>query len=755
MVISSPAKARWQDSTWYFFTILFFIVLVFIVGFCFVLQQKQFLLREKSKEIATIANLKTAQLIQWRKDRLAQGSVISNNAMIARSLTNYYSGNDNTTIIQDFRHWLDTIIKAGEYSQGVLFTPNGKIIASDADLHAPLAWHYFNMVAEAVKERRLILSDFHSDIKGDPYEINLAIPIMQPDGTNSRCIAVLVLDIDPHKRLYPLIQSWPTTSATAETLLVMREGNSVLFLNNLRHLKHSATPYRLPLTNTNIPAVRAVLGLEGSAAGTDYRDMEVLSATRIIPGTSWGIVAKIDIREVLSPLSKIIFMVISAGIVVIITMTLGLFLWGLRRKAETLRKLYDIERKYNIELEEAEVILIKSRNYHLKLLEIIPSLIWRSGTDAKCDYFNQTWLDFTGRNLTEELGYGWTAGVHPDDLDKCIATYKEAFQVQRPFVMEYRLRFNDSSYHWINDHGHPYYDPDGVFAGYIGSCFDINAQKIAEAELQSVHANLEQKLLARTADLSEINSLLRQEIEERQRLEQQLLRAKRLEAIGQIAGGVAHEVRNPLNAILTITEALFMEKEIASNPEFEPFNLHIKTQVKRLVHLMNDLLDLGRTIPATELRPVPLYKVCCETISLWKNTGTSKNREIVLSSDSDETSIFVRADGHKLQQVLFNLLENAGHHTRDNSTIMIRLTSNNNGMAVFQVIDHGTGIPEDNLTHVFDPFFTKRMGGTGLGLALVKHFIESMDGSVQIWNNSASPGCTVEVRIHPCTQESP
>ena len=462
-------------------------------------------------------------------------------------------------------------------------------------------------------------------------------------------------------------------------------------------------------------------------------------------------VAKIDVSEVMAPLSKSIWTVTFAGVVIIATMILGVFLWCNSRKAETLRKLFEIEQKHNVELKTSENNLIKSRDYHIKLLEIFPSLIWKSNTSASCDYFNQTWLAFTGRTLEQELGAGWTNGVHPEDLDQCFATYMEAFRAQRPFEMEYRLRFNDDSYHWINDNGCPYYDPEGAFAGYIGSCYDINIQKNAEFELQGIHASLEHQIFERTRDLSEANSLLREEMVERKKLEQQLLSAKRLEAIGQIAGGVAHEVRNPLNAILTITEALFREKEIASNPEFEPFIMHIRTQVNRLVQLMNDLLDLGRTIPATDLQPVPLYEVCRETVALWKSSGMAQNKRGLLTSEYDDISILVLADALKLQQVFFNLLENAGHHTPDGSSIMIRLTHNSSdaadNMAVVQVIDQGTGIAEDKLSHVFDPFYTNRKVGTGLGLAIVRHFVENMGGTTQIWNNNPPPGCTVEVRI--------
>ena len=124
------------------------------------------------------------------------------------------------------------------------------------------------------------------------------------------------------------------------------------------------------------------------------------------------------------------------------------------------------------------------RDFPVTLFELFPTLIWRAGTDTKCNYFNQTWLDFTGRSLAEEVGDGWTRGVHSEDFDRCVRTYLEHFAVRTPFEMEYRLRRHDGEYRWIIDAGRPIYDPDGEFAGYIGSCLDITDRRNTEAELR-------------------------------------------------------------------------------------------------------------------------------------------------------------------------------------------------------------------------------------------------------------------------------
>jgi two-component system, LuxR family, sensor kinase FixL len=102
-----------------------------------------------------------------------------------------------------------------------------------------------------------------------------------------------------------------------------------------------------------------------------------------------------------------------------------------------------------------------------------PVLIWMSGVDKLCTFLNKPWLEFTGRSMEQELGNGWTEGVHPDDLQTCLKLYAEAFDAHKPFVMQYRLRRYDGEYRWISDQGVARYDSNGEFSGYIGSCVDV------------------------------------------------------------------------------------------------------------------------------------------------------------------------------------------------------------------------------------------------------------------------------------------
>ena len=122
--------------------------------------------------------------------------------------------------------------------------------------------------------------------------------------------------------------------------------------------------------------------------------------------------------------------------------------------------------------------------FYLTLFEEFPALIWRANTAAECDWFNKTWLEFTGRTMEQEYGNGWAEGVHPDDLRRCVDIWNENFSARTPFVMDYRLRRNDGDYRWIRDYGRPFDGPDGEFHGFIGACYDIQDLRTLTAELE-------------------------------------------------------------------------------------------------------------------------------------------------------------------------------------------------------------------------------------------------------------------------------
>ncbi len=143
------------------------------------------------------------------------------------------------------------------------------------------------------------------------------------------------------------------------------------------------------------------------------------------------------------------------------------------------------------ERKRAEQALRESEQRLWMITDAAPVMVWMSGTDKLCHYFNRSWLEFVGRTLEQERGNGWAENVHPDDLERCMEVYVSAFDAQQPFEMEYRLRHHSGEYRWIFDHGVPRYGPDGSFEGYVGGCLDVHQQKMAEAAQRHLAAIVE------------------------------------------------------------------------------------------------------------------------------------------------------------------------------------------------------------------------------------------------------------------------
>ncbi|NLD99386.1 MAG: GAF domain-containing protein [Fibrobacter sp.] len=225
----------------------------------------------------------------------------------------------------------------------------------------------------------------------------------------------------------------------------------------------------------------------------------------------------------------------------------------------------------------------------------------------------------------------------------------------------------------------------------------------------------------------------------------ELLQAKEMALLGQLTSGVAHEVRNPLNAIWAITEALFLELE--DKQDMIVYKEHIKNQVERLGRLMRDLLDLGRSNVRSERNDFTLKRLCEETIHVWVQDSPEKKSSVVLENDSNSENIIINGDSAKIQQILVNLLDNAFEHSPQNTPISL-ITKIDSGCWIdLSVVDRGCGIDLKIIDRIFEPFFTTRKRGTGLGLSIVRHIVELHKGTIEISNNEQEAGVTAKIRM--------
>ena len=151
-----------------------------------------------------------------------------------------------------------------------------------------------SFIAEALRTKQIIFADFHFDPDEHSICLSLLVPLCESFSRDAAPFGFMVLEIDPYQFLYPLIQTWPTPSKTAETLLVRREGNEVVFLNELRHRKNTALTLRIPISRKDLPAAMATKGKMGMFEGVDYRGVQVFAALTDIPDSPWYLVSKID-----------------------------------------------------------------------------------------------------------------------------------------------------------------------------------------------------------------------------------------------------------------------------------------------------------------------------------------------------------------------------------------------------------------------------------------------------------------------------
>jgi PAS domain S-box-containing protein len=302
-----------------------------VAGYLYTAAERSSFETEARNELAAVADMKVRQLTAWREERLADAKVLQLNPFTARAVRENL---DNGRGRGEIETWIELLMKSYHYTAVSLW---------DRDCRRRLWWPagetaddgQREFIMQAMRGQEPILGDLHRDVLTGAVHMTLAAPLLSTSSPEP--FGALLLKIDPEQFLYPLIQSWPAPSRSAETLLVRREGNDVVFLNELRHRKDTALKLRLPITGTQLPAAKGALGYEGTLEGVDYRGVPVLAAARGVPGSAWFMVAKVDSEEVFAPLRRRVrFIAIFFGLAGL-SLTAGIILLWSRQAAQVLR----------------------------------------------------------------------------------------------------------------------------------------------------------------------------------------------------------------------------------------------------------------------------------------------------------------------------------------------------------------------------------------------------------------------------------
>jgi PAS domain S-box-containing protein len=256
------------------------------------------------RQLASVAELKASELAQWRDERLSDGAFFFKNRGFSSSVRRFLEKPDEPVRRADVQEWLSHEMAGSQYDRILLIDTQGVERISFPDTPESADPHLAQAAAATLKSGQVAFMDFYRGAPGRPVHLCVLVPILgEADARPPLC--VLVLRIDPSSYLYPYIRRWPTPSLTAETLLVRRDGNEVVFLNELRFQENTALTLRFPLGQKTLPAAQAALGKEGVfEGGIDYRGVPVVAALRAIPHSPWFLVVRMDISEVYAPVRE-------------------------------------------------------------------------------------------------------------------------------------------------------------------------------------------------------------------------------------------------------------------------------------------------------------------------------------------------------------------------------------------------------------------------------------------------------------------
>ena len=350
--------------------------------------------------------------------------------------------------------------------------------------------------------------------------------------------------------------------------------------------------------------------------------------------------------------------------------------------------------------------LRESENDYRTLADFSPALIWASGTDRVFNYFNRPWLSFTGRSLEQESRNGWAEGVHPEDFQRLIAAYVEAFDRRASFSLEWRLRRHDGEFRWLRNDGCARHDRNGAFTGYLGYCMDITESKAFEQSLIAARAAAES--------------------------------ANRVKS--EFLANMSHEFRTPLNGVLGNAQ-LLQRSDLGA--EDQAYLSALLVSGNKLLSLTDDVLDMAKIEAASivlEQGEFSLRGCVDELMRTQRPLGARKGTSLKVQIPY-EVPDALRGDSVRLKQILNNLLGNAIKFTEGGSITLVAALKGREGLNAsieICVIDTGIGIAEAAAQSLFEPFAqadgssTRQYGGSGLGLTLSRRLVELMGGSISL-----------------------
>ncbi|MCC7300225.1 MAG: PAS domain S-box protein [Verrucomicrobia bacterium] len=642
-------------------------------------------------KLLAINDLKVNELIRWRKERLEDGSTFFNNSVFSALVRRLFEQPKDQDAEYQVIEWLKKYWELDEYDQIRLLTPDGVThLSLPAD--APPATVYIEQgVSDVLKSGRVAITDFYRHDKTRRIYLSVLIPIFEASDTHTP-LGVLALRIDPSTYLYPVIQHWPVPSATAETLLVRRDGNEAVFLNELRFQSNTALSLRYPLSETNLPAVKAVLGQAGIIEGRDYRGKPVFAAVSAIPGSPWFMVARQDKSEVFAPLWSRLWQV---------TGMIGVLLFGATGLIGIIWRQQRVV--FYRERAQSADALRKTNDYLENLINYAnaPIIVW--DPQMRITRFNHVFEKLSGRLESEMLGQSLETLVPPRQAEETMALISKTLSGERWEEVEIPILNASGLVRTVLWNSATLFAPNGKTPiATIAQGHDITMRKESEQHL----AEAAEQLRVSNRDLE------------------------------QFAYIASHDLQEPLRMVANYMQLLERRYSAKLDQDARDFIGYAVDGAVRMQQLIDSLLEYSRLQSRKKpFEPVDLNMVLERVVRDLEGrileTGTKVTADPLPQVVGDAVQL-----GQVLQNFISNALKFRGEAPPE---IHIAAEELSNHWKV-TVRDNGIGIAPEHQERIFKIFqrlhSRAEYPGTGIGLAICRRIIERHGGETGVESES-------------------
>jgi PAS domain S-box-containing protein len=478
-----PETGR-RDQELRFSTRLLIMLFFFLVGgivsagYFYHRNHEKHYLKEVEQQLSAVSDLKIGELMLWREERLGNAGLYYDNPAFAALVKSYFRQPGAQDARRGVETWIDKSRANRNYDRVFLLDGRGKTrLSLPASSAEPLSGYVQRRAVETLQSGRISFTDFYRNEFSGKIYLGMLVPLFDP-AAQGHPLGVLVMRIDPEKYLYPFIRRWPISSATAETLLVRREGDDALFLNELRFRKDAALNLRIPLDRIEIPAVMAALGRQGVVRGKDYRGKPVLAALRSVPDSPWHLVTRMDLDEIYAPMRERQLITALLVCAMLSAAATGVGLVWRQQSTRFYRDRY-----------EAELARLRLEERLVKIASNLPGAIFqlRVNPDGSC------LLPYASSGLESLYGVRpetvapdaspLFAALDPADSARVTAEIFESARTLSPWRNEHRALHPQRGDIWVEVNATPEIEPNGsvLFHGFIT---EISERKQAEDRIQ-------------------------------------------------------------------------------------------------------------------------------------------------------------------------------------------------------------------------------------------------------------------------------